>query len=63
MAKILCVLYDDPEDGYPTSYPSPARNPKVLTRGPVWYVPPGSRQSRFAPFTTSPACPRRLAGC
>jgi formate dehydrogenase len=21
MAKILCVLYDDPEDGYPTSYP------------------------------------------
>ena len=21
MAKILCVLYDDPVDGYPTSYP------------------------------------------
>src|SRR3954470_11915578 len=21
MAKILCVLYDDPIDGYPTSYP------------------------------------------
>ena len=21
MAKILCVLYDDPADGYPTSYP------------------------------------------
>jgi len=21
MAKILCVLYDDPKDGYPTSYP------------------------------------------
>ncbi|HYC96259.1 MAG TPA: NAD-dependent formate dehydrogenase, partial [Sphingomicrobium sp.] len=21
MAKILCVLYDDPTDGYPTSYP------------------------------------------
>ena len=20
MAKILCVLYDDPVDGYPTSY-------------------------------------------
>ena len=20
MAKILCVLYDDPADGYPTSY-------------------------------------------
>ena len=21
MAKVLCVLYDDPVDGYPTSYP------------------------------------------
>ena len=21
MAKILCVLYDDPVDGYPTNYP------------------------------------------
>ncbi len=21
MAKVLCVLYDDPREGYPTSYP------------------------------------------
>jgi len=21
MAKVLCVLYDDPKPGYPTSYP------------------------------------------
>ena len=24
MAKILCVLYDDPAGGYPTSYPRDA---------------------------------------
>src|SRR5260370_17741538 len=28
MAKILCVLYDDPIDGYPKSYP-PAGLPKI----------------------------------
>ena len=36
MAKILCVLYDDPVDGYPTSYardglPSLARYPDGQT--------------------------------
>jgi hypothetical protein len=28
MANILCVVYDDPEDGYPTSYPSPCEKPE-----------------------------------
>jgi formate dehydrogenase len=28
MAKILCVLYDDPVDGYPKSYPR-ADLPKI----------------------------------
>ena len=37
MAKILCVLYDDPVDGYPTSYardglPSLARYPDDSVR-------------------------------
>jgi hypothetical protein len=28
MAKVLCVLYDDPVDGYPASY-APAANPQI----------------------------------
>ncbi|WP_232422394.1 hypothetical protein [Methylosarcina fibrata] len=36
MAKIICVLYDDPVDGYPTSYarddlPQPERYPDGQT--------------------------------
>ena len=49
MAKILCVLYDDPIDGYPTSYP---RNdlPKI-ERYPDGQTLPTPRAVDFEPGT------------
>lgn len=47
MAKILCVLYDDPVDGYPKSYPL-AEIPKI-TRYPDGQTTPTPKQIDFTP--------------
>jgi formate dehydrogenase len=47
MAKILCVLYDDPVDGYPTSYPRDAL-PKI-ERYPDGQALPTPRAIDFQP--------------
>ena len=47
MAKILCVLYDDPVDGYPKSYPV-AELP-IITRYPDGQATPTPKQIDFTP--------------
>ena len=60
MSKIVCVLYDDPVDGYPKSY---ARDdlPK-LTGYPDGQTLPSPKKIDFIPVSCSAACPASL-GC
>src|SRR3990170_8203624 len=47
MAKVLCVLYDDPVDGYPTSYPRD--DIPVLARYPGGQTLPSPQAIDFRP--------------
>jgi len=49
MAKILCVLYDDPVDGYPTTYPRD--DVPVIERYPNGQTAPTPHHLDFAPGT------------
>jgi formate dehydrogenase len=51
MAKILCVLYDDPEDGCPTS--GPRDDLPALERYPDGQTLPTPRSVDFTPGETS----------
>ena len=60
MAKVLCVLYDDPVTGYPTSY---ARDEiPMLERYPDGQTMPTPRGSTSRPALCSAASPASL-GC
>lgn len=59
MAKVLCVLYDDPADGYPTTY---ARDdlPRI-ERYPDGQSAPTPLGADFTPATSSAASPANSA--
>lgn len=55
MAKVLCVLYDDPKDGYPTSY---ARDDlPVIDHYPGGQTTPTPEAVDFTPVTSSAVSP------
>ena len=60
VAKVLCVLYDDPVDGYPKSY---ARDgiPQI-TSYPGGQTAPTPQAVDFTPGSCSAACPGS-SGC
>ena len=63
MAKVLCVLYDDPVDGYPTSYPRDDiptidRYPGGQTRAHARAPSTSRRASCWAASRVSWACAR-----
>ena len=55
MAKILCVLYEDPVDGFPTTYPRDTI-PRIESYPSGQTVPPPMTSTSF-PGTSSGACP------
>ena len=61
MAKVLCVLYDDPVDGYPTTY---ARDdiPK-LERYPGGQTLPTPEGDRLQARASCSAASRASSGC
>ena len=54
MAKVVCVLYDDPVDGYPKSYPRDDL-PKI-DRYPDGQTLPTPKSIDFKPGSCSAAC-------
>lgn len=59
MAKVLCVLYDDPTDGYPTTYARDDRRPSTTIPAARPPRPPRPSTSRRA--TSSAASPANSA--
>src|SRR2546425_192293 len=58
MAKVICVLYDDPVDGYPDSYPRD-EIPR-LARYPDGQTLPSPREIDFKPGTLLGSCSGEL---
>ncbi len=59
MAKVLCVLYDDPTDGYPTSY---ARDDlPVIDHYPGGQTTPTPEAVDFTPGSSSAVSPANSA--